>query len=1418
MQNIHKHSYYSNLYSADAIPSYEEYAKRAVELGHKVLSSVEHGWQGYYHQVYEIANKYDLKCVIGTEAYWVKDRHEQDKGNHHILICAKSNMGRESINDILSEANISGYYYRPRIDLELLMSLPPKDVFVTSACIAFNGYDDIDSIIKQLHDHFGENFMLEVQAHNTPEQIAWNSHLLELSDKWGIDLFAGIDSHYIYPQDNVLRDDLLASKGVHYENEDNWFMDYPDDTVLYNRFLQQGIFEDSQIKRAMSNPDIALDFCDYDTVRVFMKDIKLPSLYPDKTQEEKNQIYTDLIHEKLEEYLIDIPEDRKQEYRDGVDAEIQTYIDTGMVDYPLLDYAIVNDSLQNGCLVTSTGRGSAVGFFTNTLCGFSKVDRFTSAIKLYPERFISTTRILSTKSLPDIDLNCGTPEILEESQKRIMGEEHAAPMIAFGTLKKKSAFKIYAKSQNMDFELANKISNQISQYDEAVKLAEEDEKDEINIEDYVDAKYLPYLDQSKKYWGIVSDKKKAPCAFLLYDGNIRREIGLIKCKSESTKKEYITCCVDGAIAENYKFLKNDILKVDVVLLISKVFDKIGIKPFNVNKLIEFVTDDEKVWDLYAKGYTLGLNQVEKEGSTKKCMAYKPHNVSELSAFVAAIRPGFKSMYDRFEQRVDFKWGIPSLDNLLRTKELPVSFLFFQEQVMSVLNYAGFPMDECYGIIKAIAKKHPEKVKPLKEKFIIGFRDKLIESENLSEKEAQKNAEKVWTIVNDNCGYGFNCVSGTTKIIRGGRNDKFIPTVEEMYKIKNDYNYAKKTGHLALRKKYKRYGYGQALSMFDDDKLRPNDIVDIYPAGERQTYKVTTESGCWLICTNNHRFPTPYGKKRLDELKVGDELYCKGEYEHKNFNTALTDGNFESNVPQKGEVGFQNKPNGVSVIFEKYREYCKTNKKCCEMCGREYSKQERFEVHHKDFDRLNNCEDNYTWLCCSCHKKIHYNNGRTKRYENGINTYISKIVSIEPHAVEMTYDIEMKAPAHTFVSESGLVTSNSAHAFCMALDSLYQAWQKANYPYAFYEVLLQHYSEKGNKEKVAALKQEMKKAFGINTGTYKFGADNRSFVADKNNHVIYPAMKAIKGFNNQIAEELYTLSQSRVYDNFIDLLIDITEKTSCNSRQLDILVKLDYFSDFGEPNQLTYIISKFALLYVKGDGFKSTIKQSKLGLDPKFVETYCEEYKPAMVKEVDFDAMKEAVKNSIGRFIELNEMIEQCEKHKKTGEFNGYNYEKFFRISNMPEDIKRKYATKVSEAEYKGIDAYKLLTNLQYNGTPMSIKEKIKCQQEYLSYIDYTNPNMDKRYVAVTNLDTKYSPKFVAYCLRNGQTCAFKVRKNKKGKSFDVKTSFNDTPFENGDILCLIKCKTEPKAKFVDGEWVRDYKDKEWWCYEYTVNV
>lgn len=915
MQNYHRHSSYSNIYIADSAVINEDYAKRAVEVGHKIISSVEHGWQGYYYQTFELAKKYNLKFVFGAEAYWVKDRFEKDKSNCHIIILAKNEKGRRAINEILSEANETGYYFRPRLDLELLLSLPADDVFITTACVAFWKYNDVESIILKLKDHFKDNIMLEIQYHNTPQQIALNKRIKKFAYDNDIQMIVGLDSHYIYPEQADERQSLLEANKVFYEDEEGWYMDYPDDDTIMQRFLEQGVFTREEIQKAMDNTDICLTFDDI----VLTDDIKLPTLYPDKTQEERNKIYTKLIALKLKEYIKDFPPDEKKKYITSVQQEVDVYKKTKMVDYPLIDYQIVKRAIEKGGLITDTGRGSGVGYFTNTLCGFSKVDRFKSPIKLYPERFISESRILETRSLPDLDLNCGNPEVFAEAQEEILGKGHAYPMIAFGTLKKKAAFKMYSRAMNMDAELANNISKQIGDYEEAYKNADDEDKDMIDIYDYVDKKYHNYLDQSKKYWGIISDKKKAPCAYLLYQGDIRSEVGLIKCKSDTTKKEYITTVIDGAIAERYKFLKNDLLKVDVVLLINNLYKRIGIKHHTVNELTELVKNDDKVWEIYSKGLTIGINQCEKQSTTKKVMKFKPKNISELAAFIAAIRPAFKSMYSKFETREHFEYGIKAFDNILQTPEFPQSFILYQEQTMNTLNYAGFPLDECYGIIKAIAKKHPEKVLPLKDRFIQGFKERIIADDNVDEEQATEMSQQVWQIISDSCGYGFN----------------------------------------------------------------------------------------------------------------------------------------------------------------------------------------------------------------------------------------------------------------------------SAHAYCMALDSLYCAYLKSHYPYEFYEVLLQHYSDKGNKDKVMLLKQEMRDGFQIEEGKYRFGEDNRRFRADQTNHCIYPSLLSIKGLSQKVADELYKIGQND-YDTFYDVWKSLKKSSVINKGHIEILVKINYFYQFGSISKILKFLDMTKMLYERTQFDKGAI--------------------------------------------------------------------------------------------------------------------------------------------------------------------------------------------------------------------------------------
>lgn len=1189
-QNYHRHTYRTNVVVPDSTVSNEDYALRATELGHGIISTMEHGNQGCYIEGYNLAKQHNLKFVFGAEAYWVKDRTLPDPTNGHIYIGARNENGRQCINDILSEANLTGFYKRPRIDLPLLLSLPKDDVIVTSACIAFWKYDDIETIVQELSQHFGKNFFLEVQYHLTDSQKQLNQRILQVRDRLKIPIIMGCDSHYIFPQQTQDRDDFLLSKGIHYEDEEGWFLDYPDGDEAYSRFCKQGVLTESQIDEAMSNTNVFLDVETYDS-EIFNSELKLPKLphMKDWTQEQRDEAYERTVWQGWERYKAKVPEELRPHYVSEIQSEIDSVKECHMADYFLIDHEIVKRGKEMGGLLTTTGRGSAVSFITNMLLGFTEVDRIAAKVKMYPDRFMTATRILEAGTLPDIDLNMADPSTFAKAQKEILGEDHAYPMISYHPMKTSKAWKLYAKSQGVPFDEANAVSEQIRKYEEAVKQAEEDSKEDIDIMDYISKEYQEIFAKSAGYRGITDSWSIAPCGYLLYEGSIRRQIGLVRINDN------ICCMMDGHWAEDGHFLKNDLLKVSVVKLINMAYERIGMNVPTVTELLNMCPPEDPVWDIYRKGCCMGVNQVERKGTAARCSEYKPKNVSELCAFVAAIRPGFKSMYKTFESRKPFEYGVKAFDNILKTDELPFSFCLYQEQEMAALNYAGIPMSECYVAIKDIAKKRAKKVLAYKEKFIDGFSKAIMHDEGRNEEEAGQVAEQLWQIIEDSARYSFNaCVAGNTQIRRlGETKSKYIPTIEDMYRIRNNRQYAEETGHLALHKKYNRCGYGNALSMFPDGRIHKNKIVNIRYAGNRPVYRVTVESGEWIDCTDNHRFPTPNGKKMLKELAVGDELFVSGEYEKDTSKYPFTDGKFQSNAPLQGQRGFQPRPDGNSVVFQRFRNQQIKERSACNRCGCSYDGNTRFEVHHKDKNRKNNAPENFEWLCVSCHKKADYLLGRRKVMDKGIPVLTSSIVRIDLLGSQDVYDVEMAEPAHTFISASGLVTSNS-HSYCVSCDSLYIAWVKAHYPLELYETLLKFYDSRGEKDKIAEAKAEAKRFFNIKFPPMRFGQDNRSIVANPETNQITESISIIKGFSSSVGKHLWASAQIQ-HKDFMSLLFDLDQRGV--KAKVEPLIKIEYFQQYGSQRELMKMWEMFN--YFKQGSAKSLKRDS---VDGTILET------------------------------------------------------------------------------------------------------------------------------------------------------------------------------------------------------------------------
>ena len=735
--------------------TYEDYAKRAVELGHSILSSCEHGWQGRYIECHDLAKQYGLKFLFAAEAYWVWDRHEEDRSNCHIWIGAKNENGREWINEVLSQANEDGFYYQPRLDEELLDLLPAGDVWITTACVAGWKYlgeeeERLKALWKKLYDKHGDNFMFEVQYHPSERQKELNRYILNLRKEIPAPIIMGCDSHYIEANGAELRSDFLLSKEDRkaYDDEEEWFMDYPDGDTAVQRFREQGVLTEAEIAEAIDRTNCFLEVEEYEC-DIFDDSLKLFSLHPDWTQEQKNAEYLRLVDEGWQNYKAEVAPDLLSKYEKEIKSETNTVVECHMADYFIDNYHVIRRGKELGGHLTNTGRGSAVSFFTNKLLGFTEVDRIAAKVKMYPERFMTATRILETHSLPDIDFNVAEQDIFAEGQAQVCGRDHAVQMLAYGTQKASAAWKMFAKSQNIDFATANEVSAQIKRYENKLHTVDEEEKDTINIMDYIDKRFHDVYLRSTEYQGIITSWSPAPCAFLLYQGSIRRKIGLVKIKDR------ICCAMDGHWAEKNHFLKNDLLRVAVVDLINKGYTRAGLKVPTVNELLAMCPPEDPVWDIYRKGCTLGINQVEQPGTASRVGVYAPTNISELCAFIAAIRPGFKSMYKIFESRQDFSYDVKPFDNLLRTDELPQSFCLYQEQQMAVLNYAGFPMSECYAAIKNIAKKRKEKVLAYHERFINAFSKRLVEQENINKTDAAEKAKNVWKIIEDAAQYAFN---------------------------------------------------------------------------------------------------------------------------------------------------------------------------------------------------------------------------------------------------------------------------------------------------------------------------------------------------------------------------------------------------------------------------------------------------------------------------------------------------------------------------------------------------------------------------------------------------------------------------------------------------------------------------------------
>lgn len=743
--NYHKHTDYSNPSTQDCIVKIKDYLIRAKELGHTTYFTGEHGWQGDIYTSQTLCEEYGIKPIYSVEAYYVDDinAEEKDRRMYHLMMVAMTKKARYEINNILSRANMDGFYYKPRIDLNMLLSLTSSDTIITTACIAGRMLKgDVsqwrDGFMIPLQQHFGKNFFIEVQNHIANSQTEYNKGLIDVATQYDIPIIHANDSHYIYPEDSKYRDLYLIGKDMKYPEEDGFILDYPDYDEIVSRYTEQGVLSQSQIVEAINN---TLIFDNAEPIYTD-KEFKIP-IVPNKfIKEELGDGYSNKNNKKVLQGLIrkgfkeKLPKLKKElipTYKKEVMEEFDTIAKCGMESYFVLDNIAVNRAVNkyNGVL-TRTGRGSAVSFITNYFLNLTEIDRIKAPTKLYPSRFMSAERILNSRSLPDIDLNWASAEPIIKATKDILGEDQVYYMLVYKPLKRSSAFRLMCKA----------LGYKDSDYNEVGKLlANKKISDEEVIKRYPNWAYQ--LEESKKFRDVIVTTAPSPCSFLLSNDSISETVGIRRVGKEDSSDFEYCACIDGYNCDVYKYLKNDYLTVSVYSIISKVYEMIGRPIDDISTLIN--NCDDKVWNLYEDGITATLNQADSDAGRQQIMQYKPKNLAELAAWVAAIRPGAASLRDDFLNRKSYTTGVEELDDLLKDS---YHRMLYQENIMTYLVWLGIQEKETYDIIKKISKKK------FKEKELNELKSVL--SENWIKKVGtEEGFEDTWKVVNDAASYSFN---------------------------------------------------------------------------------------------------------------------------------------------------------------------------------------------------------------------------------------------------------------------------------------------------------------------------------------------------------------------------------------------------------------------------------------------------------------------------------------------------------------------------------------------------------------------------------------------------------------------------------------------------------------------------------------
>ena len=736
--HLHVHTQYSLL---DGMSRISQLVERAKEMGMESLAITDHGVMYGAIEFYLTAKEAGIKPIIGCEVYLAPNsrfsRSASDKSNYHLVLLAKNQTGYRNLIQLTTKANLEGFYYRPRVDRELLERYH-QGLIALSACIVgevprliLSGrLEEAKQTALWYKQTFGD-FYLEIQRHPIPELEQLNQHLIPMSQELDIPLVATNDVHYVNREDASAQDLLLCigtNSSIHDQKRikmagDFYYLKSPEEMAA--------LYQD--IPQALENTERIAEMCNLklEFGRLHLPEVDLPE---GKTAD---QFLADLCHQGLAQYY----PNPAPEIEERLDYELEVIKQTQFANYLLVVWDIISFAKERKILFGV--RGSAAASIILRCLGITEVDPIEN--KLVFERFLNLER----QEMPDIDLDfedARRDEVITYVSQRY-GKDHVAQIITFGTLGARAALRDVGRALGMAYGDVDRVARLVP-FRPGVTLERAlDENNELRAIYEEDKVIRNLVDSARRLEGVARHASTHAAGVVISKQPLTSYVPLQRASKGDGETTVMTQFTMEDIAR-IGLLKMDFLGLANLTILGKAKEIIAQSQGVDIDLHNIPMDDAKTFELLSSGETAGVFQLEGAGMRRYIKELKPTTFSDIAAMIALYRPGPMEHIPTF---IKAKHGLepiryphPTLASIL---EETYGVIVYQEQVLFIVQaLAGYSLGQADIFRKAMGKKIAAVMKKEQRNFMSGAREMGYSSQV---------AEEVFALIEPFAGYAFN---------------------------------------------------------------------------------------------------------------------------------------------------------------------------------------------------------------------------------------------------------------------------------------------------------------------------------------------------------------------------------------------------------------------------------------------------------------------------------------------------------------------------------------------------------------------------------------------------------------------------------------------------------------------------------------